>query len=455
MKQITTKKWALSAFLIAALGSQYYFSVSSQSLGLTELSSEDAPLTAPAEQNLLDSARVVISASESVSGTTSVSATSAPAPQAEPAAPAPAATEAQSVQPCDGCRVLTREEINIINRALDRAIQLEREAKTRTATAAVTAAVATIREKGLETEKSEIDCSEEKGAEKIRCEREKREQARRDREDAKREKETEAQELRNEEFITKMEDAVSGCRERVECIARRYSSLLRTYSGRRKIEASVAREAYATYIEPHLKRRLLAGEDVAGTQEIIKELSSGIPMEYRQIKEQMVLAVKAAATVRADQAKELYRQSQAASSQKNYDESVRLMTEFQTQNSALRSEFFGNVQTGQAGYVEIMADSMQSSDPTTWAYVKSNLITPIQNLFNNMIPTQSANGSTQPQDVQQGNTRGNTRGGTTAPMGQPLGNPQLNGKMSPLPQNNNGVIFNNPTATPQGTRTRR
>lgn len=445
MKQLLTKKWVLSGFLIAALGSQYYFSVSSQHLSSIEMSS----LTEATAENLVDVTAIVETQLASASATTTVVRPTAgssdtvvvnPAPAAAASGDATRRTEGVTTAAgCPGgdCVVFTRAEAERIRAVLASMVASRTgNAESRTSAPAT------------------IDCSAERGAEKIRCEREQRELARRDAAEAKREKEISDRELRNEEFLTKMEEAVDRCRGDVACVSRRYTSLLRTYSGRRKIDANVARDAYRTHIESHLRTRLLAGDDSAGLQDIISELSSGIPSDYRIVKDNLTLAIRQTTEIRAAAVKETYRQSQVALSQQNPAESSRLMQEAQAQHYSLTTEVFGNQATGQLGYADILSNNLQSSDPTSWAYVQSNLITPVRNLFSNMIPTSTTGQQTvdaNGQPIQNGAGRGVVRGSAAGPA-----LPQLNTGAQTLPQiQNQGITFQPQIAAPQGRRTPR
>ena len=435
MKQLTTKKWVLSGFLIAALGSQYYFSISSQNLSSTEMSS----LSVASTENLVDVTAIVETQLAASATTTVVKPTAGasetvivnPAPVVAASADASKATEGVSTAagcPSGDCVVFTRAEAERIR--------------------AVLASMVESRNKTSDSTTTSIDCSTEKGAEKIRCEREQRELARREAAEAKREKETSDRELRNEEFLTKMEEAVDRCRGDVACVSRRYTSLLRTYSGRRKIDANVAREAYKTHIETHLRTRLLAGDDTESIQDIIAELSSGVPSDYRIVKDNVTLAIRQTTEVRAAAIKETYRQSQVALNQKNPAESQRLMGEAQAEHYNLTAQVFGNQATGQAGYADILADKLQTSDPTSWAYVQSNLITPVRSLFSSIVPTStSTNVDGNGQPTQPSTGRGVIRGSTTGPQLQPItGAPQNQGS---------GITFQQPTTTPQGRRVSR
>lgn len=446
MKQLITKKWVLSGFLIAALGSQYYFSISSQHLSSVEMSS----LTDATAENLVDVTAIVEAQLASPSATTTVvrpaagvsdsTVVSPPAAAAPVVASGDASRRTEGVVTSTGCRdcvTFTRAEAERI-RAVLASVVAGRTATPETA----------------RTAPATIDCSTERGAEKIRCEREQRELARRDAADAKREQELDQRLTRNEEFLTKLEEAVDRCRGDVACVSRRYTSLLRTYSGRRKIDANVARDAYKTYIESHLRTRLLAGDDSASLQEVISELTSGVPSDYRIVKDNLTMAIRQTTDIRAAAVKETYRQSQIALQQQNPTESQRLMGEAQAGHYNLTTQVFGNQSTGELGYADILANNLQTSDPTSWAYVQSNLITPVRSLFSNMIPTTASSTGNQTVDangqpIQNGSGRGVVRGSTVGPTLPQVGT----GQIQSMPQiQNNGITFQQPTTVPQGRR---
>ncbi|MGZ3691799.1 MAG: hypothetical protein ACXVAX_09860, partial [Pseudobdellovibrio sp.] len=206
MKNVINQKWVLSAFLIAALGSQYYFSTSSNSMSETELAST-AP--APAPKATVDDATQILARASAAGASGTVSAT----PGVSTTVTARPATESSaSTTDCADCIRLSRADAE----------------KIRSVLAEVAASRTTTSSPAATTPANPLaDCANEATqADKLKCERQAREDARRDAADLKKEKDLDARLARNEDFLDKMDDAADKCRGDLDCITSRYTSLL-------------------------------------------------------------------------------------------------------------------------------------------------------------------------------------------------------------------------------------
>ncbi len=444
MKQFKSQKWVLSAFLVAALGSQYYFSVSSKEISSIEMSS--TALTADQTQTIRD-ATAIVSRLGSVSGTPIVSATSVATAPAASGTPAVHTEGSAASAPCADCAVLTPAEVVILQRALQ--IQI-----STSGTATVVNAPAPVVD----------ECAEGTEAEKIRCRREAVAQAARDAVELKKEKESEKLDARNEEFITKMEKAVDKCRGEIGCLTSSYTNLLGRYTGRKAISPQVAQNAFRQYIEPQLKAKLSSMDDTSNdANNILSTLANSVPSEYRQIKDMAVLDVRQAAVARATSIKTTLTEAKAAADNKDLEQSRELIAQANAERAELRADIYGDPQSGREGVLNVLAGT-RDSDSVTWAYTQSQLSSPVRALFTDMnthynhLFNAGLSADQTPQSTQgTTTTRGSTRGGDTTNNGV---GPQLpgsqssgtDGKLSQPVTGSNSVNFGQVTNTSTGTR---
>ena len=102
MKQLFTQKWVLSSLLIAALGSQYYFSVSSKNIGAIDMASEQL---AP---QILDINNVLQKLKENKESATIKPETTPAVDDSTKKALMSAVEGKSSAVPCSDCVILTR-----------------------------------------------------------------------------------------------------------------------------------------------------------------------------------------------------------------------------------------------------------------------------------------------------------------------------------------------------------
>jgi hypothetical protein len=396
MKQFAKQKWVLSALMITALGSQYYFSTSSK-VFTTELSSEAAPVS-----NILE----VTDALERLAP--------APAVPATTSVPAPATvsvpvTETQAATPTadcgEGCVKLTKEEADRLRKILRDVI-----AARASAPAASPAA--------------NTPDPDETPAEKRARERQEKALAAR-----------EAKIERNEEFNLKMEEAVDTCGGDVACVSSRYSLLLMRYSGTKKIDTQVAASAYARFIQPGLRAAVGADGDDTIAQEALRNITMDIPVEYRAIKESSINDIREVARERATVANAQFRladqqlkANNPAAAQTFQDASAQA-AEFRSDMSTYRS----TIESGAAG------------DASTLAYMQRNFMPEISRLWDNMNNLNGLNMATGADGNPTAPAGSRTRGGT--PMNPGV---DTSGKMT-LPGT---ATWGAPTSSPTGGRVR-
>lgn len=243
MKNFAKQKWILSTLLIAALGSQYYFSTSSlqhqPTSGVIDLSSRT-----PADEGAAPAAPP---ASETPTPDTTTAAT--PETSGEQAPPPASETTEAAVVVCPAGYTCTRtSDTEVAQRDAD-AIRTETE------------------------------------AERIRRETAERRAAR----DAQREAAEEARIAREEEAVALREAKEDRFIEEVELLAEsrssssvlsRFVSLLSRYKG---ISPAVANEAYRIHIEARLRD---SSSDSSGLREL-ERLAGRIPSEFSQVKTSM------------------------------------------------------------------------------------------------------------------------------------------------------------------------
>jgi hypothetical protein len=370
MKQIPKQKWILSTLLVAALGSQYYFSISSKNLGAFDLSSEAVP---PAVQALKD----FTAAMERIA-----------APAAAPVA-APAVTQAAApTAPCGDCVILTKAEAQRVRAVLSK-----------------------IADKSKSPEGEEVEeTPREKRirlAEERREAREEEKQRKKDEAQAKADKLREEKDARNEEFEEKMEDIASKCDGKITCLTRNYASVLSRYSGKKEIDKSVAQSVYKLHIEKVLEASMSDESKSNEVAEALASLARDVPKNYRQVKENAILAVKNAVSEKAILANTNFRLSQQLSRTGQISESI---------STSQQAETYATEATGMANlYGSTLSLSLKEiSDSVSLAYL--NKYTPqMQRLLMNMrnttgpalTDTENANPLINPNS----RTRGVVRGG--------------------------------------------
>jgi len=438
MKKVINQKWILSAFLIAALGSQYYYSVSSQ-----QILSADFASTAelPADEVI----RLVTPTSTSETTVT------------PPPTPSPSTTQADAPQACNDCVtwVLTRDQARSLENAVTnwtnivRAREAAQPAPAPTPSAPAPAAAPTA--SAPETLES-ICADEPTQASKQRC-------IRRERENERQEAEREAMDIRGQEFEDKMADYADRYPGNLETLSSRFQSLLRTYSGRKKIEPAVAQRVFARYIEPLLRARLNSAEQtpegLQALQDTILNISSGLPNEYRSINNLIALDIRRSAETRAAQVRARLQEARQAYDSKDFATSQELWQTAEQDRRRLLVEYNGSPRDGISGYYDMLANNLKSSDEQS----NANMIPAIRNLFtqmnndsSNWLGTNFNTGSSSTTGTGSASGSRGGRGTVASPQATTSGAPSGIGPALP---NQGNMTIGSPNSTMQGSRTGR
>ncbi len=297
MKQLSTKKWILSTLLFTALGSQYYFSVSSNSLSMIDLASRDpaqAVVFKPGEKPAAD-----------IRGPKDI-------------APLPKSDEAKKTEPVSNAERIKQLELQV-EEAKAKAAELARIKE-------LEAQLAEANKKATEAKASVPGCD---GCEKIT--QEQADKARKTLEDfvkqttgkdtpakdtvaAKPEKkETTAQRQARERlekakahkediefrFNAETELIEIECKKNVACAAEKFSELLGQFSGDDAVSATLVQNRYNKLIGNALRANLAADLDKENTTKAITFMAGDIPEDYESLKENVQESVRVAITTRA------------------------------------------------------------------------------------------------------------------------------------------------------------
>lgn len=283
MKTFSNQKWILSTLLIAALGSQYYFSTSSKSIGAVEMASieENAQdVLAIFEQKSIKSNPIEQSWIEL--------AASRKAPENM--------TEAKATTTCNiDCFNFSYAEYSKTKKLL---VELIKERQTNLVK----------NNKTTDTDDKTVDPDETPSEKRRRLRREK-ELAKEEKEIAKREKEKDAQEERDDAFKEKFEELSENCSDSgrdsessLECYASSLGSALSRYTGTKNLVSdSVVRKIYDKHISRELKEALTDPENPSAVS-ALENLMADIPREYRSIKSNAIKHARDASAQVATQA---------------------------------------------------------------------------------------------------------------------------------------------------------
>lgn len=335
MKQFSNQKWILSTLLIAALGSQYYFSAPSKSTEALEMASTGAAsqlaeLTKKLDEISRDlelekrkiskqvtstykdnSVALSWTAPDSISNEnqTKISQVNNPVATAwidnaiSITKQTPDNKKTQAGTACDNCDryTFTIEELKAFEQKIIEKQKLE---------AKIAALENTEKEKKViaEKEKEEIDPDETPAERRRRVRAEKREKEE-EKKLAKKEKEKDEQRERNEAFEDKFAELSENCDTGVdaesdlECYTSSLGSALSRYTGSKKKRVSdeVVRKVYNEHIAKELKSALTDPENTDAMQ-ALENLMADIPKEYRAIKTNAIKHARDASAQVATQA---------------------------------------------------------------------------------------------------------------------------------------------------------
>ncbi len=389
-----TNKWLLSTLLIAALGSQYYFSVSSKSLGSTEMSSTASEEKLARLKLELDSNHEA-SPEVKVKRIKELDAEFAPKIAAEKLA-------GQSLGPQKIEQLAAAKTEKIVLEPV--VAKSETEGKTvqifcadcgtsgisvtgsEDAIKAIAVRLSTKKEEKIEPAVAKVEVKEEvvietaaEKRERLKQEKEDKKQAIKDKKEeikqAKLDKINEAKSERNDLFAEKAEEMADKCKDDLDCKVKGLSSLMTTYSGNRKVDLFVVTKAYNQYIDKDLKAGLSAAP---GTEAHVAALEAiypmmAIPSEYKSLKTRTIEYTKAGQNVTANSINEAYKRATVLGEQKKSIESYNVRDQAIQAEQLFKSDY---------DYIKsnIYEGLSSSKDQTTMAYVTSNYLTDINKI---------------------------------------------------------------------------
>lgn len=412
MKKLPGQKWILSSLLIAALGSQYYFSASSKNSGLFEMSE----LAAPQIQSITDI-------------TAALERTKVAAPAVAPAPVAAAAPSAEpqkqktegviAAAPCPDCVTLTAAEAKRIREILV-------EVTGKKVAKAEPAVAETVAEK-MKREREERE--EKRKEEKLAKEEKLREEAL-----AKAEKKKDEQAIRDEKFRSDYERLSKRCSD-VDCYSSTFALALNRYTSKDKlISPSVVKELFEENIAKELKDGLKDPENKKA-QSALETLMADIPSAYKSIKNKSIDMAKSLAAPKAVEANASFKLGAQLGKANKVAESNAAYAKGREQKTELEKLLASHDSAITAGFD-------RAEDKSTLSYYNSNYAKPasqwlidIQNSTN--FSTETVSVTVDPNA--NGSNRGVVRGGNgNTTVGNPLNT--TDGKITT--PNTNGFLNN-------------
>jgi|GEM_PF-6621850 len=281
MKQLTTQKWILSSLLIAALGSQYYFSTSSKNIETIDLASTGVEAAVVTLSKVVEATKkpVVVTVVDNKPD-----------------------TEAAASAVCADCVILTKLEADKI-----RQILLE------------------VAKPHLATTEKEAICADEKTAlDRKKCEiaeaKDKREAAllaKKEKLDLKKLEDEQKKEIAQLEIDTSFEekylDLISNCKD-VACYSSKMTSVLRRYTGKKRVTPDLVTRLFKEHIAADLKAGLSDPSNETALK-ALETLTSELPAEYAAIKKSSIGLANNAETIIANKAILKHKEAQTLAKQ--------------------------------------------------------------------------------------------------------------------------------------------
>ena len=447
-----TNKWILSTLLVAALGSQYYFSVSSTSLGSIDMSSKseeklaelikqldsqdtDIEYKEKRKKELNAEFAVKIAAEKAIKTPQQIEAVAAQRPQKIELEAVPKATTEATTSfkfECTDCAPPGVEKAIIDSSIKAVLAELKNPKKP---VAPVEAKVEIKKEEAI------IETAADKRA-REKEEREEKKQAIKDRKEKikqdKLDKLNDQKSDRNDAFADKMEEAAEKCQDNLSCKVTRFASLLKTYSGSKKIDQFAATKAFNQYIDKDLRASLNAkpGSDIkVAAMHSLDEIAD-LPSEYKSLKIRTIDIAKSAQTETATTINGMYKESKKLLDQKRPIESQAAQLEAIEADKSFRRDT-------DVIYSNIYEGLNSSNDHTTLEYFKSGYVADMKTLISRIT---NPSGVTETIANPTAGSRGGRTGNTTVVNN---GNPSQDNASNNL----GSVNFGTPAANRTGSRT--
>ncbi len=389
------QKWFLSALLIAALGSNYYFQTPSLNHGSVDLASE-----------AIDQAAQKAS-KESKAETKSISKSKEDQSKTEGA---PACTTCETVQ-------LSKDDYQIFLAFMEKA---KKDAAVKID---VTAAVETRQEK-----------------------RDRLTQEKADKLQAKKDKENDDLQIRNQEFEDKMEEAALNCKGDSECSTSKMISLLGRYSGKNKVDTATASKVFNQYIAKDLRSALRNPESAESVLQSLQKIGIEIPAQYRFLKDKTIDLVKNESLLKGMDINSNFKRADELTKAKKPIEASQYLTLALQQRDELAN-------SSNVIYKTEMQSLLEANDTITLDYIKRTYLPDMTKLLSNLsnVNLDSPLSSPTTQLNQPGSTTASTRGNSRADgsVTNPL---NQNNLVTPQTSNVNGIQIGAPMTHTRSNR---
>jgi hypothetical protein len=405
MKQVLTlnKKWILTASLLAVLGTQYSYQSSSLDI---------------------KSASTLKNYGEFVLASTSGDATITDPNGSKK-------TEATNPTECKDCKTFVLSPTNTLKLSLEDYTKLLTQIQLQTP-AATTAPVANP---DSDCEPIRPDETRAERRERVQCEKlEKKE--------AKEEKLKEKEEARIEKFEDKMDALKDKCADDLECLSSGFTTALSRYEGKNALPAAVVNKAFVSVVGVQFKKALASNDPaaVANAQSLLQDM----PEQYKSLKQAVILAVKAQATVSANKVSAEYAALTELSKQNNPQAYFEAAAQIQQDHQALNGLVLG-YSTG----IEQSLDL--AGDYSTIAFYQKSYVPDMKKILAGIASGKAAETTIDPKSNTRQDRNGvNGTGSTTAPENEKM-TPQSNNQWS-LPTTNQGLQIGTPQNNSRGGR---
>lgn len=416
MKHSSTlnKKWILTASLLAVLSTQYSFESSSQKFNSASAVNNYGEFVLASKSG--DPTKV-----DDLNNNNKIK------------------TEAMSITDCpDGtCKTIVLSPTNSFKLSMDDFAKFTALFKIAnpTTTPVTTAAVANP-DSDCEPY-SPTETAQEK-RDRIKCEKEEKKTAK---EDAKKAKEEELKEKLQEKFQEKVDALSDKCNQDLECLSSGFTSILSRFDGKKSLPDSTVKEAFKSAVGPSLKKALVSGD--LDAMENAQSLLQDMPEKYKSLKQNIILAVKAQATITANKVSAEYSAVNELAKQNKTQEYFQALATAQQDHQ--------NLNTMVLSYSRSIEQSLSSSqDTSTIAFYQKSYVPDMNKIMAAVISgVQTLDPKNNTRNDRNGATGVNGTGSTALPVQEKMTRDNSNWT---VPSTNQGVQFGTPANQSRGGR---
>ncbi len=409
MKQLLTinKKMILTASLLAVLGTQY--SYQSSSLDFKSASS-------------------VKNYGEFVLASTSGDNTTVDKQAHEDKK----ATEAVNPTECKDCKTIVLSPTTTLKLSLEDYTKLLTQIQLDVAKTTPTPAATVAQQSDSDCEPARADETRSERRDRIQCEKEEKAQIKKDKEDEKKQ-------ARLEKFEDKMDALKDKCSDDLECLSSGFTSILSRYEGKNALPATTVTKAFNTVVGVPLKNALASNDPavLVNAQSLLQDM----PEQYKALKQSVILAVKAQATVSANKVSAEYAAVNELSKQNKPQEYFEALATTQQDHRDLNNLVMG--------YSVSIEQSLElANDKTTFAFYQKSYVPDMKKIMTGII-------SGVPADVKKIEPTNNTRDGrngtssTTLPENEKM---TRDNSQWTLPTGTQGLQIGTPSTQSRGGR---